>query len=340
MGRPASQQQDQNTIRDTIRQGIAGAQTRTDPQAGRTQLGGVTQIDNTRQDQYRGREMALADSLGRVASGQERGAGELAVGRQVGNALGQAYGAATMARGNSGAGAARAGARAAGAIGLGGAGMAQQAALSDQMGARSQLAGVLGQGRAADIGVAGQNAGAQNASTLQQGQMDQATQLANLTAQLQARGMNDQAIQQYLAQLAQNNQFNMARTDARSVPTSQIVGGALGQGAQIGAQIAASDVRVKTEIADATNEMDVAIAALTPYRYAYIDPDAHGEGSRVGIMAQDLAATDAGAPVVVECDGVLMIDGTKAISFLLAAVARLGAQVRDLNAERTEKAGV
>lgn len=230
---PRSQQADQNLIRSTIQQGIAGAQGRPAPQAGQTRLGPTSMIDNSRQDQFRGREMALADQLAGVASGSQRGAGELAVGRQVGNALGQAYGAATMARGNSGAGAARAGARAAGSIGLGGAGMAKEAALSDQASARAQLAGVLAQGRGADIGVAGQNAGALNASTLQQGSMDQQVALENVRSQLQAQGMNDQAIQAYLAQLAQNNQFNINRTDARNPTTGQRIGGYIGQAGQI-----------------------------------------------------------------------------------------------------------
>ena len=111
--------------------------------------------------------------------------------------------------------------------------MAKEAALGDQTSARAQLAAVLGQGRGADIGIASQNAGAANASTMQQGQMDQATQLANMEAQLRARGMNDQAIAQYLGMLTQNNQFNMNRTDARNPTTGQQVGGYISQAAQI-----------------------------------------------------------------------------------------------------------
>lgn len=233
MGRPASQQQDQAFLRDQIRNGVASAQSRPAPQAGRTQLGQTANVNTTRSDEFRRREIELANQLAGVAGGQQKGAGELAVGRQVNSALGQAYGAATMARGNSAAGGARASARAAGSIGLGGAGMAKEAALSDQNAARAQLAAVLGQGRGADIGIASQNAGAANAGILQQGQMDQATAMANMEAELRARGMNDQAIAQYLSMLAQNNQFNMARTDARNPTASQFTGAALGQAAPI-----------------------------------------------------------------------------------------------------------
>ena len=233
MARPASQQQDQNFIRDQLRNGVMAAQGRPTPQAQGIRLGSTTNVDTGRSDQFRDREMELARQLSAVSTGQQKGAGELAVGRQVGQALGQAYGAATMARGNSAAGGARASARAAGSIGLGGAGMAKEAALGDQAAARAQLAAVLGQGRGADIGIASQNAGAANAATSQQGQMDQATQLANMEAQLRARGMNDQAIAQYLGMLTQNNQFNMNRTDARNPTTGQQVGGYISQAAQI-----------------------------------------------------------------------------------------------------------
>lgn len=201
---------------DMLRDQYAAANSRPTPKMAPT-----TMVDQGRADQFREREIALADQLAGVASGQQRGAGELAVGRQVQNALGQAYGSATMARGNNAAGGARAAARAAGSIGLGGAGMAQEAALSDQSAARSQLAGVLGQGRGADLGVAGQNAAAQNAQNSQQVGYD-----------LQARGMNDQAIANYLAQLEASRQYNQARNDARNPSWQQMLGGAIGQAGQ------------------------------------------------------------------------------------------------------------
>ena len=49
-------------------------------------------------------------------------------------------------------------------------------------------------------------------------------------------------------------------------------------------------------------------------------------------MAQDLAATSAGADVVVDENGVLMIDQAKAVSLLLAGMARLGQRVAELEA--------
>ena len=298
---------DGSYIRRQIMEGIAGAGARGAPQMTQTRL------DNTQQNQFRAREMALADQLTRVLGGQQKGAGEMAVNRQTGNAMNQALGAATMARGNNSASAARSAARATGTIGLGGAGMAREAALADQQSAGQQLAGVLGQGRGADIDVAGR-----------QGAMDQQVAMQNLEAKLRMQGMNDQQIATLLGQLGNMNQAEMQARGA----DNGIAGGLLtGIGGMIGM---ASDARVKTEIVEAHDEIDTALTALTPYRYEYTDPAAHGEGSRVGVMAQHLEASTAGADLVTEIDGVKMIDKDKAISFLLASVAHLSAQVRGL----------
>ena len=185
-------------------------------------VGPAAQVDQSRADEFRAREIALANQLAAQASGQAKGAGELAVNRQTGQALGQAYGAATMGRGAGAAGGARAAARAAGTIGLAGAGMASQAAASDQASARAQLASVLSQGRGADLGAASQNAAAQNAAQLEQ-----------VRADLAARGMNDQQIASLLQLMEQRRQYDQSRSDARNPTWQQTLGGILGQGAQL-----------------------------------------------------------------------------------------------------------
>lgn len=211
---------DADYIRSTAQQGIAGAQNRQAPQAGRTTISPVATvggIDQGNLNQVRAREMALADDLGRVASGQQAGAGELAVQRQGQRAMSNAAGAATMNRGSSAIGGARAAARAAGAIGLGTAGQAQQAAMGDQASARAQLAGVLGQTGGRDLGFAGldlnrnlANMSAENQRIFQQAGLDQSTSLANMQARLQAMGMNDAAIANYLQTLGVMNQGELA----------------------------------------------------------------------------------------------------------------------------------
>lgn len=190
-----AQLQDGGYMRGYIKQRLGGLDGRQAPQAGNTQ------IAMGPQDQWRQREMALADSLGRVASGAEKGAGEMAVGRQFQQGLAAQMAQSRMARGGNAGIAARAAARSAGDMTVNAAGQSSQAALQDQGVARQLLAGVLNQGRGADIGLATNQAG-----------MNQQTSLANMHAKLQMMGMNDQAALAYLAQM---NQMSIAEMQAR-----------------------------------------------------------------------------------------------------------------------------
>jgi len=140
-------------------------------------------------DQYnqdRAQQGQLARMLQGVAGGQQAGAGELAVNRQVNQATAAQQAAASAARGSNAALAARTAARNSADLGVNGAGMAQQAAMQDQQGARGQLAGLLGQMQSGDL------------------------QQQNLG--LQQYGAQNQAQQGYLAQLLglNQNQFNNA----------------------------------------------------------------------------------------------------------------------------------
>lgn len=216
-----------------IRRGIEGVEGRPAPQAAGTTIAPIAQMNTGRADEFRGQQTALAQQLGRVASGQQQGAGELAVQRQAARALGQAQGAATMARGAGAAGAARSAARAIGAIGLGAAGQAQEAALADQAAARQQMAGVLAQGREQDITTAAANMSAENQRIFQQAGLDQATSLANMQARLQAIGMNDQAIQGYLQALNQAQALEMEKKRAKNA----MLGGLLTAAGTVGGAI-------------------------------------------------------------------------------------------------------
>lgn len=160
-----TQYQDSGQIHDVINQGLAQGN-RAAPQA-------------SGYSPYNAMQMQQAGQLQRIASGQQQGAGELAVQRQVAQQQAAQQAAARMARGQNAALAYRNAANAQAGIGLQGAGQAQQAALSDQQAAQQQLAGVLGQARG----------------------QDQQIQLANLDAQLRMQGMNDQQRMQYLQSL-------------------------------------------------------------------------------------------------------------------------------------------
>ena len=77
----------------------------------------------------------------------------------------------------------------------------QLTALSDRMAAEQALQGTLGQGRGADLSLAGQNAAFQQQTNLQQGQMNQGVNLANLQSQLAQTGMDDARQLAMLSQL-------------------------------------------------------------------------------------------------------------------------------------------
>lgn len=192
---------DRNQIQGLVQQGLANVNNRPTPQA-------------TQQSAFAPMQMTQAQQLQRIASGQQQGAGELAVQRQVQNALAGQQAAARMARGGNAALAAREGARNASSIGLAGAGQAQQAAMGDQMNAQQMLTQALGQGRG----------------------QDQQMQLANLDAQLKSRGMNDAQRIALMSQLTGMNaaelQAQMAAYGAGSQDKG-LLGGVLAAGGQV-----------------------------------------------------------------------------------------------------------
>lgn len=287
---------------DQVNQGMAGIPGRVapaiDPAFRNAQLGQMTQLQG-------------------IASGQQVGAGELAVNRQVGNALAAQQAGARMARGNVNAGmAARQAARQSGAIGLSGVGMGQQAGMQDAQAAQALMAQLAASGRQGDLGV----------GQLQQNQM----------------GMNDAAMQAYLQMLNQRDQGYMTNATNRYIAdkTGQqpgYAGPALAAAGQIGAALAmptpvASDERLKTEVSDGDNDIDEMLDALRAKRYRYKD-EKHGAGSRVGIMAQDMERSRAGRDVVREMPEGKMLDINAALSAALASSARLNERLRKVEAK-------
>lgn len=215
--------QDGGRMRDYLWGQMGGVHGRQAPQAA------AARIAMGPQNQIRQRELTLADQLARVATGQERGAGEMAVGRQMNQAGAQQHAMARMARGGNAAIGARAAARTLGDIGVTGAGMSSQAALADQAAARGQLGALLGQTRGADIGLATGQAG-----------LNQQTSLANMHAQLTQTGMNDAAAQAAMAQMLGisvaelNARMQLEGLKAGSV-SQGLMGDLLAAGGQIGA---------------------------------------------------------------------------------------------------------
>ena len=193
---PTIQGQNTDYATGVIKGALGTVGTRAAPQAGGIQLGQAAQVDPTQQAQFRAGQLA---QVGQLPGDRERSAGRRGRARRESPAgagdRGAAVGGGQRAHANAMLRAARP--RATPPTwdrrrGPGGAGTMQ-----DQAQAQGLLAQALGQGRGQDLTMAGQNAGFQQERMLQQGQLDSATQLANLHAQLTQNGMNDQAALAY-----------------------------------------------------------------------------------------------------------------------------------------------
>jgi len=167
---------------DLIKQLAGGAQGRTAPQI----TGAQFTVDPTARQGL----LDTAQRLGGIASGQQMGAGELAVNRQIGQATAQQMAAARMAHGANAALALRQMMRSNADLRLAGAGQAAQSRMQDQQGANAQLSSLFGNLYGQDAAAAAQNA-----------QFGQQAQLANQQAALQQRGMNDALQMQALGQM-------------------------------------------------------------------------------------------------------------------------------------------
>jgi hypothetical protein len=285
-------------------QGAAGGQDITHYQAPQLQMG---------DDPFRRAQLQQMQQLQGIASGQQQGAGELAVQRQAANALAAQQAQARMARGGNAALAYRNAANQSAAIGSNAAGMGQQAALQDQMNAQGLLGQIGASGRSNDINVANANAGYQaGANQLNSGNY---LQLLNQ--------LNQQNIAKYNADLgigAQQNAANAAQTGGLLAG----IGGAIGT---------LSDERVKTDVSDARGDIDRMLDGLSSARGAvswrYKDPK-HGEGRWDGVMAQDLERSAAGKRLVTDTPEGKMVDVRKAAMANLAASARLHERLKAL----------
>lgn len=269
------------------------------------------QMDPTQQAQFRAMQMAQAQQLQGVASGQQQGAGELAVQRQMANAQAAQQAQANMVRGggNSGMAFRNAAVNQAG-LAQSGVGQAQQAALSDQQAAQGQLANVTGQARTQDQSLAQNN--------------------AQLTQQQTAQ--NNQANLGYLNGLTGENQAMLnAQTSAygASQANKGAAGGLINSAGSILGMI--SDRNAKTDIRDGGKDIDDMLDGLKAKTYRYKD-ERHGKGERPGIIAQDLEATRAGRDAVFDGPHGKTVDVNRALSAALAASARLN--------ERMRKAGI
>lgn len=106
-----------------------------------------------------------------------------------------------------------------------------------------------------------------------------------------------------------------------------------GVGEGIGAA-AMSDKRNKTDIKDASSDIDSLLEALAPEKFKYKEgskskPGA-GKGEYAGVMAQDLEKTKLGKSLVKETKDGKVVDYGKGFGMLLAAQARLNERLDEL----------
>lgn len=286
------------------------------------------QMDPTQQAQFRQMQMQQAQQLQGIASGQQQGAGELAVQRQVANAQAAQQAQAMMARGGQNAALAyRGAANNQAGIGLQGAGQSQQAAMTDQMNAQGMLSGALNNARGQDIGMAGQNA------QLQAGQNQLQLGYTNSLGQMDANQLQAQTNMYGSAQQNKGLLGSLMSAGGQYMAMGAGGGGGAGAGA---ASTGASDERLKHEVSDASKDIDDMLDALHAKTYRYKDEAKHGAGPRAGIMAQDLERSKAGKAIVVNLPndpGYKGFDVVKAISAALASSARLNARLRKIEGE-------
>lgn len=277
-----------------------------------------SQLNTANINQSRAGLNNTANNLSAIASGQQQGAGQIAVNRQVGQAQAQQAAQAQSARGGNSALAMRNAARNQADLGLAGAGQAAQAQQTDQLTANQQLAGIYGGMYGQDASVAAQNA-----------QLAQQAQLANQQSTLQQRNL---ALGAYNQQLG----WDQAQTNAdiARVQAQQNAKGGFGDFAgAIGGIIGNfSDVRLKNNVADGQGQAMQAVNSLAPLTYAYND-QSMGQGPQLGTTAQDLERAGL-AHTVIDTPQGKMVDGGKLSTANTAMIAALGNRLAMLENSR------
>lgn len=312
----------------------------------------AAQIDGAPQGQWRDQQQGLAQSLANQAAGNgpSIAQNQLQAGLDANIASAKALQAGST---NPGA-ASRNAANAMATAQLQTNQQAAQLRAQEQINAQQALSSVLAQGRSGDQTMAmkqadlNQGANQQNLAALMQ------TQSANQSAQMQQAQMNDQMTQYYMSQGMDRAQAEMQakmelekmrgdqymeaqRINADTAKQNNQTEGENKQGIMkvAGAVLSAfSDERVKENIESAGEDVDDFLDALKASTWDYTD-EKYGGKNYTGIMAQDAEKSSIGRSMVSETnEGVKKIDGTRALTTLLASAARLNERVRALEGVR------
>ncbi len=207
----------------------------------------------------------------------------------------------------------------------------QIGALQTQAGMQGQLADTIMKQYGIDSGTTDKRLAAINQ---QAGLMGQEANMTNqaagfLTARLQDAVARQNALQQArLAAVSGQQQANMTNAQLKASKKSAL-DNAVAVGT-VAAKAYASDINLKTNIKEVPesllpNKSDVFefLDALKPYYYEYKNPERFGQGSRMGIMAQDLEKTKLGKDLVIDTPEGKLVDIGKGLGVALASLSVL-----------------
>lgn len=115
-----------------------------------------------------------------------------------------------------------------------------------------------------------------------------------------------------------------AQEDAEKAANKKLVGAGV-------TALAMSDARTKKDVKpfDASGFLD----SITGYKYKYKDSK-HGVGQHASVMAQDLEKTEEGSKMIKETPEGKMIDAAKATGPMLAALASLHKEIKELKGKK------
>lgn len=91
-----------------------------------------------------------------------------------------------------------------------------------------------------------------------------------------------------------------------------------------------SDETKKKDKKDGSEAADSFLEALHSYTYKYKNPEKHGEGTQLGVMAQDLEKTPVGKQMVIDTPEGKMVDYGKGYGAVLAAMSNLHERLKKI----------
>jgi len=174
------------------------------------------------------------------------------------------------------------------------------------------------------------NVGARNQA--QQFNLQTAQDIANKKAIYDA-GLDQQRFQNQM--MITEGRAQAQRDRAKNINAESAANmGAMSGFAQAAAYGIASDENVKENIEIAPEQIDSFLSELTGFKYDYKEPEKHGEGKRMGVMAQDMEQSEVGKEIVSEDEeGVKRIDTGKSVSAILAGLARMNERLKKVEEE-------